>query len=226
MARIVMDPGAVPADYNADVDAIRKVSDIMAQPVDSSEVKALSAAKYHARMVQFFDAMKSRVDVWEIGNEVNGDWLGSPVTVSAKITDAFDEAKKRKLKTALTLYYNSCCCANPTYEMVNWTRTWLPDRVKKGVDYVLISYYPDDCSGQPNWKTTFSALRSMFPSAMLGFGEVYLKNSAKKDAFVRTYYGMSDPTTNYIGGYFYWYFREDAVPKSKPLWKTFRDVVK
>ncbi len=226
MARIVFDAGTTPADYNSDVDTIRKSADIMGEPVDSSDVKATSAAKYHARMVQFFDAMKSRVDLWEIGNEVNGDWLGTPTSVSAKVVDAYDEAKKRNLKTAITLYYNSSCCTNPTYEMVTWARVWLADRVRQGVDYVFVSYYPDDCSGTPNWKNTFSALQTIFPKAKLGFGEIYLKNSAKKDAFIRSFYGMNDPVSNFVGGYFYWYFKQDAVPKTKSLWKTFKDVIR
>ena len=224
-ARVVFDSGMTPSDYSSDVSTIRTGANVMGLPIDSSTTQTLSTKEYHDRMVQYFDGLAGQVDVWEIGNEINGDWLGSPSSVSAKVVDAYDEAHKRGLKTAITLYYNTTCTSDPAAMMNAWTDTWLPDRVKNGVDYLLVSYYPDDCGGTPDWLTTFNGLRLRFPKAKLGFGEIGINNPASKATFVRSFYGMKAPTTNFIGGYFYWYFKQDAVPKSKPLWNVFHDVI-
>ncbi len=225
-ARVVFDKDMAPGDYLDDLNTIRGAADVMGLIADSSDVKALTSEGYHDRAVQYFDALASQVAVWEVGNEVNGDWLGTPASVASKVVDAYDEAHKRGLKTAITLYYNTTCSSDPTAYMTAWVDTWLPDRVRNGVDYLLVSYYPDDCGGVPDWPTTFGKLRSRFPTAKLGFGEIGVNSSAKKAAFVRSFYRMPAPTTNFIGGYFYWTFKQDAVPKSKPLWSVFHDVIR
>ena len=175
MTRIVFDPGQSPTDYAQAVSGIKAVSKVMGQPIDSDGFKTLSVDQCRSRMNAYYDAMKGDVDLWEIGNEVNGDWLGAPSDVSAKVSNAFDDAKSRGLKTALTLYFNSTCTTDPTYEMIAWARKNLADRVKNGVDYLLVSYYPEDCTGTPNWTNVFGQLHSMFPSAKLGFGEIGVK---------------------------------------------------
>lgn len=224
MTRLVFDPGVEPSDYVDAVSAIGNVSDIMGQPVDSEGLKSLSVADYRARMVRYFDAFGSKVKLWEVGNEVNGEWTGTTGDVVAKIQAAFEEAKARKLKTALTLYYNSTCVEDPMREMILWTAN-LPPAVVAGVDYVLISYYPDDCGGAPDWKTTFSKLNDLFPTAKVGFGELGTKDAAKKEAMIRQFYRMPAPAKNYVGGYFWWWFKQDAVPLTRPLWKVFRDSI-
>ena len=81
-------------------------------------------------------------------------------------------SKQRGARSALTLYYNQDCWANPANEMFTWTQAHVPDYMKQGLDYVLISYYEDDGNGlQPDWMSVFQTLASMIPNSMIGFGE-------------------------------------------------------
>lgn len=220
-ARIVFDAGLHPVDYRDAVTQISAVSDVLAQPVDSSEVAKLSVSAYQARMAEYMDAFRGQASMWEIGNEVNGEWLGDSADVAAKIGVAYDEAKRRGLKTAVTLYFNSTCVVDPAHEMVVWTESNVPDRVKAGVDFVLVSYYPDDCAGSPDWPTTFATLARLFPSSAYGFGELGITDPARKESVVRSFYSMPAPVRKFVGGYFWWTFKEDATPTSQPLWNVF-----
>ena len=57
----------------------------------------------------------------------------------------------------------------------------VPDRMKQGVDYVLISYYEEDCNDlKPDWNAVFQKLALMFPKARLGFGKVGTSKAADK----------------------------------------------
>lgn len=87
------------------------------------------------------------IDVWEVGNEVNGEWLGAAAGVSAKIAGAYDIVKAAGKTSALTLHFNegADCPTYPVNEMYSWVNTYVPDRMKQGVDYVLFSYYPENC---------------------------------------------------------------------------------
>jgi hypothetical protein len=47
----------------------------------------------------------------------------------------------------------------------------------------------------------------------------------RKAAYVSRYYGLKIDEPRYIGGYFWWYFRQDMVPRTQPLWQTLNDAI-
>ena len=71
----------------------------------------------------------------------------------------------------------------------------------------------------------FAELAKQYPNAKFGIGEVGTEKAANKEALIRKYYSMAAPVSNWVGGQFWWYFKQDAVPKTKPLWSVFRDVM-
>ncbi len=238
--RIVFDPGTSPAYYAGPLDAIHRVADVMGEPIDSAPPSGkMTVDEYRRRMSQFMDGLGSRVDVWEIGNEVNGDWTGDSALMGAKVGAAFGEASNRHVRSALTLFYSDFYLGGDR-DLRAWSRKYLYEPVRRGVNYVLISFYPDSATGpHPDWKRIFGELAEIFPHAQLGFGELGLRkadfslstDSAAKQALIRRYYRMPSPldgalADRYIGGYFWWTFRQDAVGRDSPLWKTFRDVVR
>lgn len=236
ITRVVLDPGTSPKDYSAAVAKMHTVSDIMGSAVDSAPPNGnLTVEAYRARMSEFMDGLGKDVDVWEIGNEVNGDWTGDSATMGAKIQAGFEEAKARKRPTALTLFYSDYYQGKDR-EMSAWAMQYLSAAVRNGVDYVLVSFYTDTATGpQPDWEKQFAALGRVFPKAKLGFGELGLRKAdftlsddeAGKAALIRRYYNMPSPCAKrFIGGYFWWTFRQDAVPKSKPLWSVFQEVIR
>jgi hypothetical protein len=220
--RIVFDEGQPATSYQKAAAAIHDVSHVMGEILDSMYVKTLDIKGYRSRTAEYVNALGEDVDIWEIGNEVNGEWLGTTADVVAKISAAHEVVKARGKTTALTLYYNAGCWSEADHEMFAWAERNLPAAVKQGIDYLLVSYYEDDCEGlQPDWPAVFAKLAVMFPKARLGFGECGTTDPAKRTAYVTRYYTtrlLAEP--RFIGGFFWWYFAHDMVPRTKPLWSV------
>lgn len=219
--RIVFDEGMDAPHYAAPVAAIRHVAYVMGELADSSTLKQYTAPQLHERAATYLRTLGSNVDIWEIGNEINGEWTGSTRDVIDKTQAAYDAIKQRGGRTALTLYYNEGCAEAPSRAMFDWTERNVPPGLRNGVDYVFISFYEDDCKiAPPDWNAVFDRLGRLFPQAMLGFGEVGTRHAAGKGALIAHYYGLSIAHPRFVGGYFWWYFRQDMVPRTRPLWRS------
>ncbi len=225
--RIVFDEFVDPGYYIDPVNQIYPVSYVMGELLDSAYVSRYTVTDYLQRTTDYLDALASKVDIWEVGNEINGEWLGDTASVVAKMQGAYDRVKERGYRAALTLYYNQDCWSRADHEMFTWTEANVPATMKQGLDYVLISYYEDDCNGlQPDWTTVFQRLGAMFPNSRIGFGENGTKYASLKAAYIQRYYSMQVPVPRYIGGHFWWYGKQDFVPWTNPLWTIFNDTIR
>jgi hypothetical protein len=229
--RVVLDPGTPPADY---VDSVRKlaaVADVMALPLDSSEMAKVSAAQAGKRARRYMEALKDAAPIWEVGNEVNGNWLGADTV--GKIEAMYDAAKAQGKLTAVTFYYENP--ATPGHAMLPWIDAHIPPghRLRDGLDYALVSYYEDQNGGhkltQAEIDTMFKGLARRFPNARVGFGEFGWGRKIPADPAVRAQlisrfqgYRSSEPA--FVGGGFYWHFRQTMSPKSKPDFELLRAV--
>jgi hypothetical protein len=229
IARVVFDQGTSPADYAGAITALHPHSYLMGELVDSSDATAYTVAAYRQKAVDFVNAFGDQVDLWEIGNEVNGEWLGPTSQTVAKITAAYQVVTAAGGRTALTLYYNPNCWSKASNEMFTWAQANIPAAIKAGLDYVFISYYPEDCNNywpsQAGWQSVFDQLHRIFPTARLGFGESGNSNDrdtvAEKVALLHRYYQLQIHGDRYVGGYFWWYYVEDALPhRGNPIWQT------
>lgn len=220
--RIVFDEGMSASYYISPTQKIHNVSHVMGELLDSFYVKSVTPAQYLARTEEYYNTLHAYVDIWEIGNEINGEWLGNPTEVAQKMTSAFDFIKSKGKTTALTLYYNEDCWMYPSEEMFTWAKKNVPERMKSGLEYVFVSYYEDDCNGlRPNWEAVFAKLAEMFPNSKIGFGEIgTIKSQAAKTDMIERYYRMNISQERFIGGYFWWYFMQDMVPSTKPMWQV------
>ncbi|MGM3278036.1 hypothetical protein [Ralstonia sp. 24A2] len=219
--RIVFDEGMNAPDYAASVAAIRRVAYVMGELVDSSTLKQYDVPQMRERATTYFDTLGHNVDLWEIGNEINGEWAGRTRDVVDKTLAAYAVIKQRGGRTALTLYYNEGCSEAPSHAMFDWSERNLPPDLRNGLDYVFISFYEDDCKiAPPDWRAVFDRLGQLFPHAVLGFGEVGTRLAARKGALIAHYYGLSIAHPRFAGGYFWWYFRQDMVPRTRPLWRS------
>ncbi|MEY4630191.1 MAG: hypothetical protein RIQ81_311 [Pseudomonadota bacterium] len=229
VTRIVFDPWIDASEYLPGTTAIYRAGYVMGELLDSFSMKEYSRTQYVRRAHEYLHRLGNVVDIWEVGSEVNGEWLGPTSSVAGKIAGAFDVFKQAGKVTALTLYYNAGCSA-PCHEMFAWANTNLPPRMKTGLDYVWVSYYEDDCLGLlPDWQAVFTRLRSMFPNSKLGIGEMGTTDPTAKQEMLARYYNLSRPGTitvpGFVGGYFYWFYRQDMVPKTNPLWAFFYDLL-
>ena len=224
--RIVFDEYVPASYYRKAAVEINKVSYVMGEILDSFYMNTVNVQGYKDRTNEYLSTLGDVVDIWEIGNEINGEWLGNNTDVVAKMTGAYDIVKGQGRTTALTLYYNKDCWSKSSNEMFTWTEANVPARMRQGLDYVLISYYEEDCNNlKPDWNAVFTRLATLFPSAKLGFGEVGTSKADKKAAYLQSYYALKPPVANYVGGYFWWYFRQDMVPYTQPLWNTLNNAI-
>jgi len=218
------------SEYYDSISNIKSVAIVMGEILDSAYVKNYSVEQYINRTVEYLNQFEDIVDIWEIGNEVNGSWLGTTADVVAKIEGAYMEVKGRDLTTALNLYYNKTCLYNkPEHEMFAWANANISEEMKNGLDYVFFSYYEDDCGDkiytQAEWQEVFDRLHVIFPNAKLGFGEIGTQNSDKKAEQMHRYYELDIKGDYFVGGYFWWYYKQDCVPKTTELWNTMNSII-
>ncbi|MBV8147783.1 MAG: hypothetical protein JO092_01685 [Candidatus Eremiobacteraeota bacterium] len=254
--RIPFDPDTTPSDYAAGVRNLAPIAHLMAEPVDSSEVKATPLAAYRSKFATFLAAFQN-FELWEVGNELNGEWLGGKAYTHAvglsnppvaKAYAAWKVVSAARKATVLTLYYEPPRTVTAGYAMIEWARrnfAALPD-MANGLDYVFISYYEtdnDDIRPTPaQWSQLFGELHVIFPNAQLGFGEVGLDcplgktgrhcghpTLAQAESIMRYYYRLVPHLpvgARWAAGDFWWYAAEDFEPTTKPLYVYFRQVVR
>jgi hypothetical protein len=215
--RIVMSKDMAPGEYIEIFNKIHEVAYIMAQPVDSYEMSLYKDAEsYRLRFAESYKYLGEYVDIWEIGNEINGEeWIKQDsFLVADKVMAAYEEISSKGKKTAITLYYE-----NPEYDhdMFKWMEKYLPKEIREGVDYGFISYYEDENEGYiPEWSKIFKKLEDFFPNSKLGIGECgNISKDANDDSkikMIKHYYSMPTYTKNYVGGYFWWNYVVDCIP--------------
>ncbi|HEY7299117.1 MAG TPA: hypothetical protein VH684_14525 [Xanthobacteraceae bacterium] len=261
IARIYFDPTVNPSSYVKAIQTFYPKSYIMGEVADSSDMKNFTTSSITSQTNNLIIALGPCVDVWEIGNEVNGNWLlsrGSHASdasatmakieaVYNAVMDPANPTARSKL-TALTFFYegepsdpNNCISTgNGGNDMFTWisknflaSPTATTEAIRTTVNYVLISWYPDQCNNlAPDWPAIFEKLAGLFPNSYVGFGEIGTANADENQSYEQNliieYYPMvrnriSWPGTpdevsymqsHYVGGYFWWYFAEEMVPRN------------
>jgi hypothetical protein len=238
-ARIVFDAGVRPSYYLKPIQRFRNIAYVMGELADSSYMKQYTVSSIKTWTQNYTSTLGSLVDIWEIGNEVNGNWLGS--NTMAKVEAMYDVVSSQGGATALTFFYegepsepNNCIAADHGgNDMFTWItqqfKLNLPsnqrpveaEKIRLNVNYVLVSWYPDQCPGEnPNWPWVFTKLAGIFPNSKVGFGELGTADPQYGSIFeineISQYYPMAKTVSglpaSYIGGYFWWYFAEEMVP--------------
>lgn len=234
------DKGAKADTYLSATRAISKKAYIFAEVTDSAYEFCFSVADHEARWNDYVSTLGDYVDIWEVGNEINGNWLDNsdPVPIKgqscpwkipnttdkdviAKMINAYHIVKKAGKTAALTLYYepNPACTTSVglSYDPITWATQNIPADMKAGLDYVLLSYYRDKCLNfKPDLGSLFTQFHKIFPNAKLGMGEWgYSKgrpNKAKLTELLSEGYRFHPDVPNWVGGVFFWEFGSDAVP--------------
>jgi hypothetical protein len=230
--RVYFDVSQPPGQYASAVRQLRPFSYLMGELLDSSEETRITTAAYARRVSAYLEAFGDAIDIWEIGNEVNGNWTGPYPVVAAKLNAAYSHAAAMHVRTALTLYFNAGCGDGPAeLSPLEFSRRYASRAVRDGLSYVFLSYYEGQCGGvrptAATWTAYFRSLHALYPHAMLGFGEVGLTRPVTPasmraaTSLIRYYYGLRVRLPYYAGGYFWWYYAEDCVPyAAKPLWRA------
>jgi hypothetical protein len=56
--------------------------------------------------------------------------------------------------------------------------------------------------------------------------ETIVSDPAVAGPYLLKYYGMQIAVPNYVGGYFWWYFRENMIPMAKPLFAALSSAMR
>jgi len=226
-------PGRESLDnYGKAVEALHPHAYVMVQVVDSQEMAQKSVADVRSRAAQAMAKFGDKVDLWEVGNELNGDWAGSsPGEINAKAQAAYDAISSKGGRTAITLnYWSGSDCYQNSWEATLPYAQAMPAKLKN-VDYLFLSVYETACDphqrpSSSDLSQTLGKLGEIFPKAQLGIGEVGAQdtsdglsdtpNKSEKERIANYYYGMHSDLAQkvggrYTGGYFWWYFHRDAV---------------
>jgi hypothetical protein len=230
VTRVYFDVRRPAGYYTAAVARLRPVSYLMGELLDSADETRISVPAFRQRVASYLHTLGGRVDIWEIGNEVNGNWLGPHPAVAARLAQAYRAVSAAGHPTALTLYYNAHCGDGPAeLSPLAFSRRYVPRAVRDGLTYVLLSYYEADCRhirpSAATWTSYFRRLHALYPRARLGFGETGMNSPAsgrtlaQARSLIRYYYGLRITLPYYVGGYFWWYYRQDCLPyQARPLW--------
>ncbi len=226
-ARIVFDEFVAAKDYLEFVNYVSAKNPVMGELLDSFYVPKYSVDAYAKRTKEYLDTFGDRLEILEIFNEINGEWLGNSSDVAKKLRASYDIAKPRAKKIAITLYLNDGCYEKLDNEMFNWAQKYIPADIKNGLDYVLVSYYQEDCENKvPDWSKVFAKLKVMFPNSYIGIGESGLGESFMKKhgtpelikASIDRCYNVKIIDDKWKLGCFYWYYNKHMAIKGE-YWK-------
>ncbi len=224
--RVYLEPHQRASRYAGALTQIHSVAGVMGELLDSSDEHSISVAALDAHVREYVTDLGGSVDIWEVGNEVNGNWTGPYATVSEKLAVAYDDVHAGGGRSALTLYENAfgpdhCGDGEAELTPVQFSERYVSAAVREGLGYVLLSYYPTECGDRMPSDAEVAAqleeLHALYPHAQLGFGEVGLPRpasqptAAEAEAVMRWAYSLDPSLPYYDGGYFWWYGWEDAL---------------
>ena len=218
--------------YRAAVSKVHSVSNVMGELLDSSDATHITTSSFQTRVESYLSTLGVSVTIWEVGNEVNGNWTGPYSDGSAKLTEAYADVAAQGAVAALTLYANEFAadsCGDGVSELtpVQYSEQYVPASVRDGLAYVFESYYPTQCQNTYPTNalvaTEMEQLHALYPNALLGFGETGLprpatyRKLATAERVMSWAYGLNPGLPYYVGGYFWWYARQDAFTHKKLL---------
>ncbi|MGD0379718.1 MAG: hypothetical protein ABSC30_07010 [Acidimicrobiales bacterium] len=230
--RVYFDVSEPASYYRVGVSDVASVSNVMGELLDSSDATRITTSAFQTRVESFLSTLGSAVTIWEVGNEVNGNWTGPYSDGSAKLTEAYADVAAQGATAALTLYANEFGpdnCGDGVSELTpaQYSEQYVPTSVRDGLAYVFESYYPTQCQNTYPSNTQVAAemreLHALYPNALLGFGETGLPHPATRrtlataERVMSWAYDLNPGLPYYVGGYFWWYARQDAFRHKKLL---------
>ncbi len=228
--RIVMDPGT---EFSAYAPVVRRAHlnglKVMGQPIDSYYAKDFPGQAYVHRIQRAVTALPA-VDAWEIGNEVNGGWLGPDMGDRVDQAATWLHASHPDKTVILTLYWQ-IGTDEPQWSTFDWIRDELKQSTIRDTDVFLLSTWVEDAPLGLAFDRVLGALHDALSGSLVGIGELGYWGSGTSRAW---WYGDRRHTIEgrrivldqlyraslgyswSVGGVFWWYFAED-MPDGREL---------
>lgn len=230
-------------DLERGVDAYReKVAEasraglvVVGQILDSTDMAEVDMDRWQRRVAEFVDGLPE-VGVWEVGNEINGDWLGSQV--SEKVDYAARYVREHtSARTMITLLWQLGEGKKDT-SMFTWVDENLAPSTRALIDEVGLSLYPDTHPLGVSLDRVMLTLDREFASSRLSVTELGYRvpgtphtwwwgstDEQEAKRVIADYYGRAIRGYPYSSGGPYWWLFTQEAPQDSPLWSTFRTAM-
>ncbi len=237
--RIVFDEGVSATAYDDIVTAAEDAGLIVVgQILDSSAMRQYTLAEFQSRVREYVDHFP-QIGVWEIGNEVNGEWLGTQVREKLEFAASYVKASDPGDVTMLTLFWQLGTAGNASNSLFQWIADNVSAALVGDVDVVSLSVWLGGAPLGIAHDEVFERLHTLFPGKALAMGELgYWSPGTTKAWWWRS---QENPTTvvrralaehMYLadlafpysnGGGFWWYYYQEMRGYTA-LWRTVNDV--
>jgi hypothetical protein len=137
--------------------------------------KTLTPEAYAERVKNIVLHYKGQVSSWEIGSEINGDWLGGasePLSLD-KVYQIYaaGAAKAKELdpetETAATLYWWEATAPDRAHSLSGWLKRYVPKGFGKNVDLIGVELYPEDNPVGMAFERAFDTVADAVPGPKL-----------------------------------------------------------
>ena len=210
--------------------------------------KTMTPPIYTERVKNIVLHYKGKIDAWEVGSEINGDWLGgssdplSPDQVYKIFTAGAAKAKELdpETETVATLYWWETTAPDRAHSLSGWLKRYAPKGFAKTVDVVGLELYPEDNPVGLSLERAFDTAADALPGTKLmlsSFGYVekdVLKgywwlaaddvDGARKDLLI-LYTVASCAMRGSVCGGFWWQTLDQMLPvgrhKATDLYKVY-----
>ena len=233
--RIVFDGGVAATEYDGIVDAALAAGVVVVgQILDSSVMADLTLTAWQARVREYVDHFP-QITVWEIGNEVNGEWLGTQVREKLEYAAAYVKAADPTDTTMLTFYWQMGTAGAPANALFQWIHDNVHAALTSNVDVVALSTWVGDAPLGVAFDEVFERLHALFPAQRLAIGELgywspgttrawWWRSQTNpttdvRQAFAEQMYDASFAFPYSVGGVFWWYYYQEMFGQT-PLWLT------
>lgn len=232
---VVFDLGIIVVDYYLVLVKLYQVVYVMGEIFDLFEF-FIDLVSYKVCMQNFVFGFNGFVDVWEIVNEINGEWLwlyfsGSVVMVDVEevvigqmVVVVYSIVKGVGGKIVIMFYYNDDSKGINCWEKLQdywkiWFISFFFIIVCQQIDYVFFSYYLyKDCFNfKFFWNVDFVVLEIIFFNVKVGFGEIGIFSKLVfyfvQLNLIIIYYLMVNFSIDFcfVGGFFWWNYVEQMV---------------
>lgn len=197
-ARIVVDNPVNWEQLRFAVNTVKDHAEIMIQIQDSFGERELTDAEYYKKADLLFKAFEKDCKLWEIGNEINGDWCSPQIAERVKTVWGMVPSDHKSL---ITLFYDPTLLTD-----LNWYKN-----NPLQVDYVMASFYPQNWNWlSDSWDPWIEAICKLNKNAKVGvsewgFEEWIGRLSWRQKAAIRRQVESNHALNpNWVAGFFYW----------------------
>ena len=238
-------------EYDALVDELKKNKlSVMGCVLDTAQwPKSLTPELYAERVKNLVLHYKGKVDSWEVGSELNGDWLGgaaAPLSSDEvfKIYSAGASKAKELLpdvEVVATLYAWEQTAPDRAHSLSGWLKNYTTKGFGKDVDVVGLSVAPEDNPSGMGFERSFETAAEALPRQRLMLSSLgYVENKevagywwldpkdvdgGRKDLLILYTTASCAFRTSLCGG-FWWQTLDQMLPpgrqKATDLYKVYR----